>query len=155
MWHPLSSLAPCMITEPYPITTSSSIMHEYRLQFGSMVTFLPMLTDGAIPCGSAQAVLMTVPSPMELKWPILTALKSALITTLYHTVAHLLIITSPTIQKHYKRVITNWSVRCNPGIINVWFHILKWHDLTMSWKFLSIGDIIFKSTSESIHSYKR
>jgi hypothetical protein len=65
-------------------------------QPGSMVTFFPIFTEEARPWGRAQAVFMTVPSPMEEKCPILTGLYSALITTLYQTVAYLLTITSPT-----------------------------------------------------------
>ena len=85
-----------MITLFEPITQSSSIMQLLMLQFASIVTFFPMLTEQAIPCGSAFAVLIVVPSPTEEKCPILTGFNSALIVTLYQTVAHLLTITSPT-----------------------------------------------------------
>ena len=66
------------------------------LHLASMVTFLPMLTDEATPAGSEWAVLIVVESPIEENYPILTGLCSALIVTLYHTVAHLLTKTSPT-----------------------------------------------------------
>ena len=68
------------------------------LQLCSTVTFFPILTEHARPWGNAHAVLIVVLSPIDEKKPILTGLSSALIVTLYQTVAHLLTITSPTIQ---------------------------------------------------------
>ena len=65
-------------------------------QPASTVTFFPMLTEEAKPWGNACRELIAVPSPIEVKCPILTAFYSARIVTLYQIVAHLLTMTSPT-----------------------------------------------------------
>ena len=93
---PRSMREPYIMTEFSPIMQSSSIIQLWMLHLASMVTFLPMLTDEARPAGSEWAVLIVVESPIEENYPILTGLCSALIVTLYHTVAHLLTKTSPT-----------------------------------------------------------
>lgn len=66
------------------------------LQFGSIVTFLPMLTEEERLCSREWFVLIVQPSPMEVKWPTLTGCMSPLIVAPYQTVAYLERKTLPT-----------------------------------------------------------
>lgn len=97
---------------------------------------------------------MLVPSPMDEKCPILTGFISALITTLYQTVAHLLTITSPTkslIKPAYGN--TQRCIRSNPSVVNLRDDIIKRHHLSVSRKFLSVSNVVSKSAASSIKVY--
>lgn len=82
---PLSILAPSKTTDLNPINTSSSMVQEYRVTPFYTFTKFPMFTEAGIPVGKLPAVEITVLSPMEVLFPILTAFTSPLITTPYHT----------------------------------------------------------------------
>ena len=72
--------------------------HEYRVHFDPMVTLSPMTTPAGMPVGREAAVWMTVLSPTEVNFPIVTELISPLMTELYQTDDHCLILTSPTMR---------------------------------------------------------
>lgn len=66
------------------------------LQSAPMDTFLPMLTEAAIPWSREWFVWIVDPSPIEEKWPTLTGLSSPLMVTPYQTVEYFERETSPT-----------------------------------------------------------
>jgi len=82
---PLSIFAPSKIIDLNPTITLSSIVHEYKVQLFYMLTWEPILTEAGIPVGNYAAVWITVLSPIEVLFPILTAFKSPLITAPYQT----------------------------------------------------------------------
>lgn len=69
--QPFSSRAPSKTTLLWPTRQSSSMVQEYKVQLGWMVTKLPISTTAGSPLGRHEAVWMTVFSPMTLLLPIL------------------------------------------------------------------------------------
>ena len=72
------------------------MMQEWMLQSAPIETFFPMLQEAAIPWFREWLVWIVDPSPIEVKWPILTGFISALIVTPYQTVEYLERLTCPT-----------------------------------------------------------
>ena len=129
IYAPFSILAPSRMTQWSPITTSSSMWHEYRVHLAPIVTLFPITTPAGMPVGRAAAVWMTVLSPTEVNFPIETELISPLMTALYQTEDHCLILTSPTIQtevvKQSFSLPTDSRVGCNPAVLDLWLDIVQ------------------------------